>query len=68
MVALTEEGQGCLIPHLYYAGFDEALTSAGLKAWAIKMHGKGMEAGIDAGISPSLLEAALRYDMGRATR
>lgn len=64
MVVLTENSQGCLIPHLYYAGFDEALTSVGLKAWAIKMHEEGMEAGIDAGITPSLLEDAHRYDVG----
>lgn len=63
-MALTEDGQGCLIPYLYYAGFDEALTSVGLKTGVIKMHGKGMEAGIDAGISPSLLEAAFRYVVG----
>ena len=64
MVTLTERGQGCLIPAPYFPGFDEALVSAGVRAWAARdasVGGAMMEAGADAGISPRVLEASFRY-------
>ncbi|CAN0364642.1 unnamed protein product, partial [Ascophyllum nodosum] len=63
MVTLTERGQGCLIPAPYFPGFDEALVSAGVRAWAARdasVGGAMMEAGADAGISPRVLEASFR--------
>lgn len=64
VVALTEEGEGCLIPGPYFPGFDKVLNIAGVRAWVANRDpaegGGGVEGGVDDGISPRVLETALR--------
>lgn len=66
VVALAEGGQGCLIPGPYFPGFDKVLNIAGVRAWVVNRDprkreaGGSMEGGIDEGISPAVLQAALR--------
>lgn len=67
IVALAEGGQGCLIPGPYFPGFDKVLNIAGVRAWAVNRGprkkdagGGSMEGGIDEGISPGVLQTALR--------
>lgn len=62
MVVITEQGQGCLIPAPYFAGFDKALTAAGVRAWSVDgaSGGGGVEGGVDAAISPRALQSSLK--------
>lgn len=68
-MSLTEEAQGCIIPGPYFPGFDKVLNVAGVKAWVANRGpaegkggggGGGVEGGADEGISPRVLQAALR--------
>lgn len=66
VVALSEAGQGCLIPGPYFPGFDKVLNIAGVKAWVVnrgprkREAGGSIEGGIDDGISPAVLQSGLR--------
>lgn len=60
LVALAERGQACLIPTPHYAGFDWTFKEAEIERWPVTAPGGGVEVGVDAGISPGLLEQALR--------
>lgn len=59
LVALAERGQACLIPVPHYAGFDWAFKEAEIEPWPVMATG-GPDVGLDAGISPALLEETLR--------
>ncbi|CAN0075967.1 unnamed protein product, partial [Scytosiphon promiscuus] len=66
VLALSEEGEGCLIPGPYFPGFDKVLNIAGARAWIANSRapsgagGGGLEGGLDEGISPRVLQEALR--------
>lgn len=60
LVALTEPGQGCLIPVPYFAGFDYTLAMAGVTAWPV-VGTSNVEGGVDAVISPRALQRGLRW-------
>ncbi len=68
VVALAEEGQGCLIPGPYFPGFDKVLNVARVRAWLVHRDptirggaaGGGVEGEVDQGISPRALQSAMR--------